>query len=511
MRRIAAVFLPQLRIELVRSGMTDAKAPLALVIATNGGTIKDERSLLGNTRLDEVSAEARAFGIHAKQTIAAARARCSALRVRVITLDAVQSALGRIAEALLAFGATTSFDLLASTVWVDVTGCSHLHRSPLDPDGERTLAERIAESIGTLNHAARVAIADGPVVAAAVAQHGTAAPIGLVPHGENAAALAPLPLHALPLSEDALHWLSRLGIQTVGDLQRVPRPSLCIRLGAAAPQIMALLAGEDRTPLVPYLPPEAPEEIATLEYGIESTDALLFVMKVLCDRMAACLAGRTLAITKLEVILGLDRAIARNEPRAVLHLSLGAPLAKATELLSLLRARIHSYTIEAPILLVTLRAVETISRDSKQLHFFVSESKAERIVPRLAAEIEATLGPGTVGTLQLTNRWLPEERSRLVPVSTSRATAFFSIPVPDSPAATLLSGAPEPTRWLRTPMACVNPAQVRSITRLETNEWWTVGLTQRDYATAWIETVPSVAWVEIDHVLNRRSIRGWID
>ena len=136
MRRIAAVFLPSLRIELMRSEAPDPGSPLALVIAREGGAVRDERTLLGNTRLDEVSKEAHALGVRPRQTIAAARARCSSLRVRVVHLGAVRDALARLAEGLLAYGASTSFDVEGSTVFVDVTGCAHLHRSSADPDGE---------------------------------------------------------------------------------------------------------------------------------------------------------------------------------------------------------------------------------------------------------------------------------------------------------------------------------------------------------------------------------------
>src|SRR5260221_610466 len=110
MRRIVAVFPPFLRIELARASLRDDGGPLALVIARPGDAVEDERSLLGNTQLDEVCPEAYARGLRPKQTIAAARARCAELRVRVVPLDAVRVALGRISEALLALGPTTSFD-----------------------------------------------------------------------------------------------------------------------------------------------------------------------------------------------------------------------------------------------------------------------------------------------------------------------------------------------------------------------------------------------------------------
>src|SRR5215472_9505722 len=99
--RFAAIALPCVRLELAQAALAQGHAPLAVVIARPGGAVKDEASLLGNTRLDEVNAEARALGVRAGQTIAAARARASALRVRVVSVDAVQKELSSVAEAAL--------------------------------------------------------------------------------------------------------------------------------------------------------------------------------------------------------------------------------------------------------------------------------------------------------------------------------------------------------------------------------------------------------------------------
>jgi protein ImuB len=520
LHRFAAVVLPSLRIELVRTEMPDVGGPLALVIAREGGAVKDERSLLGNTRLDEVSPEAHAVGVRPRQTIAAARAKYSALAVRVVKLGVVEEALSRIAEALLAFGTTTAFDLESNTVWVDVTGCAHLH------GGEEPLRERIEACVVAMHHACRVSIADGPLVAAAVARHAAK----VVPSGHNAEGLAPLPIRALPLPDDATAWLERLGLGTVGDLQRLPRSSLAVRLGADAPRIMGLLGGQDDTPLKPYVPPAVPEESATLEYGIETTEPLFFVMKKLCDGLACRLAGRVMAVAELDVVLGLDRAFAPSSPQRILSLVLSAPLTEADELLRVVRARLESYMIEAPILSVKLRAVTIAPRQRSQLHLFVPEAKAARVIPRLAAELEAILGRGTVGTLHLGDRWLPGHRSCLLPLhGAPRPADRHGLHVPDSHTGALLSGAEEPTRWLAVPLPCSRTLDVQVVARLEAGEWWTRGVIRRDYGTAWIESVPAMAWVEIDRVPSitggcapptpaedrlaavRSSIRGWMD
>ncbi|MFO0680115.1 MAG: hypothetical protein U0169_26570, partial [Polyangiaceae bacterium] len=158
MRRILAVHLPSVRIEFVRARMESTEAresagagsspqkPLALVVTgTAHGTVKDERSLLGNTRLDEVSDEARALGIHPRDTIASARARASDLEVRVLSEDSIREVLERIADSLFAFGATTSVDVATNTVWVDVTGCTHLHGEGIQ--GERALVTKVLDHV----------------------------------------------------------------------------------------------------------------------------------------------------------------------------------------------------------------------------------------------------------------------------------------------------------------------------------------------------------------------------
>src|SRR4051812_39393138 len=126
--RIAAISLPELRVEVVRaststSTSTSVDGPLAIVVAEAPMT---ETRLLGNTRLDVVSREARALGVHPGQTIAQARARAAELAVRVVRPDAVHGVLARLAEVALAFGATVSFaaasllDGYGDVVWVDV-------------------------------------------------------------------------------------------------------------------------------------------------------------------------------------------------------------------------------------------------------------------------------------------------------------------------------------------------------------------------------------------------------
>lgn len=515
MRRVLAIFLPMLRIEIIRANGEDAKAPLALVVSFPGSPVQGEASLLGNTRIDEVSPEARALGIQRGSTIASARAKSNELNVRVVKLEEIERTLVCIAESLYGFGPTVSFDLTTNTVWVDITGATHLHQTESDPTGEHSLLAKVNTQVRAIGHACRVAIADGPVLAQALARY-SKDPRTILSQTDPFPQIHALSLKALPLSSRSLQWLARLGLRTVGEVAEQPQRSLSLRLGKETPRLSPFLSGMDTSPLKPHEPAEIPEESATLEYGIETSDALLFVAKTLCDRLALRFKGRGIGTSSLQLIVKLDRAFAKEKPQSILELSVSAVLSESSDLLAILKARIESFQIEAPILEVTLRATQIVVQKAHALSLFTPETKGDRILPRLCAELEAELGPNTVGTLLLENRWMLEERSRLIPLHSLSATpaAPLLLPAPDSPVARLLSGSPEPTRALRTPISIHEPFEPFTFGRFESVEWWAPGSFRprpTDHAIAWISSHQCVGFIEIDRRTKEPKVRGWMD
>jgi protein ImuB len=503
MRRIACVALPQIRVEIVRERENcQATSPLAVVVARPASSVKTERDVLGNTRIDVVSREARAVGVRAGQTVAAARAKCAELRVRVVAEGAVVASLARIAEAALAIGPATAFDASQDVVFVDVGGCAHLH------GGEGELARVLEARVQSLGHACRIAVADGPRIAAAVARFAPARQRGplVVPRGKGAAAMRVLPVAALALGEDATAWLADLGLPTCGDLQKLPRRALGTRLGERAHDVMQLLDGEDRAPLDAWRPPEVPEERVELEWGAHSIDALAFVLKMLSDRLAVRLEGRAMAAARLEVELSLDRALCDGAPhRTTLSIVLPAPIARAVDLLGVLRARLEHHTLAAPVLGVTLRAPELSRRSTRTLDLLSPEPKADRALPRLVAELAAEIGASQVGMLALADTWVPHDRTRLVPFGASR----------DVPRHALTMSSLEPTRLVEPTHVKLHAlADAKLLARVDGIEWWKRGVVRRDLVAAWIGSRQSGAhaWVELTGLTGEDALlRGWID
>jgi protein ImuB len=535
MARFAAIALVNLRVELAT--VASEAGVLGIVIAWPGGAVTSETSIRGNTRLDEVSLEAHALGVRPGQTIAAARARAAHLRVRVVQLESVSKTLAGLAEMAFAFGATTAFEaggFAGDIVWVDITGCGHLHASESDSDGERTLLARLADRVLGMGHVCRVAVADGPHVAAAVARFASCpsrtsivAPPIIVPPGGNARALSELPLAALALqrgrNEKTFAWLSSIGIRRIADMQKLPRKSLGLRLGADSARVLSLLEGDDRAPLSAYAPPEIPAEEALLEHPIESAEALLFVVKRLAGRLAARLAGRCAKVSRLELVLRWRRPSMTGKSKSdeeVSTILLAAPLARESDLVSVLKTKIEAQDrrgpFVAPIEGVVLRAVELVAGNATELDLLTPESKADRALPKLASELSADLGHEAVGMLALANTWVMEDRSRLVPFGVKRAKL---------PISAFLSGGTEPSRLLPKPLAVRRSALLHSrlVARFEKVQWWRCAFSSRksgqrdrvEQYASWILDIPrpgarTMAWVETGPD-GAAEVRGFLD
>jgi len=420
----------------------------------------------------------------------------------------VQTALARIAEVALAFGPTAAFDVSRDVVWVEIGGCAHLH------GGEAGLARELDARVRSLGHTCRVAVASGPRVASAVARYAPArhrSPC-VVPEGKGRAAMGVLPIAALELADDANVWLRDLGLSTCRDLQLLPRRALGVRLGARAHDVMQLLDGEDGAPLVAWRPPEVPEERVELEWGASSTEALAFVIKTLCDRLAARLEGRAMSAARIELLLTLDRALCHGFSHvSTLAVALPSPLAGASDLLAVLRARLENVSLPAPVLAATLRAPELARAHPRNLDLLSSEPKAERALPRLVAEIGAELGPASVGTLALVDTWLPEQRTSLVPFGQTGSPKEAK---KGASSHARVTSALEPSR-------IVSPVRVereelaspRRLLRTQGTQWWRGGAAseRRDWVAAWMDLRQGGGHVWAELRKDDALLRGWID
>src|SRR5258708_5119258 len=133
-------------------------------------------------------------------------------------------------------------------VLLDLHGLGRVWPTPED------LGQALLRAAGGGRLPPHVALA-WPRAAALMAARGRAG-LTIIPAGQEAAALAPLPLLLLDLDPQRQELFHRWGLRTIGDLAGLPAAGLSSRLGPDGPRLRRLARGEDDVPLVPTPLPE---------------------------------------------------------------------------------------------------------------------------------------------------------------------------------------------------------------------------------------------------------------
>ncbi|MDP3740508.1 MAG: DNA polymerase Y family protein [Hyphomonadaceae bacterium] len=198
----------------------------------------------GAMRLAAISPEAKRAGLLPGLTLADARARIPDLWVEEMDPHADAALLDRIADDCDRFTPVIVIDAPEGLL-LDITGCDHLFGSEAQL---RTLFNARLRRAGI--HV-RAVIASAPDAARALARYGRTA---IVPPGEDAAAVRPLPIAALGLADDARLSISRAGLKTIGAIADRPSTAFAARFGEKMTLRLRRVLGEADPPLDPRRP-----------------------------------------------------------------------------------------------------------------------------------------------------------------------------------------------------------------------------------------------------------------
>ncbi len=247
MRRIVSLWLPSFATDrLAAGGDEDGQRPCALT-----------RTEHNQVRLAAVNPAARAAGLAPGLSLADARAMLPALATRAADPEVDRAMLVRLADWCDRYTPSVAIDDSgagagglndgAASLWLDITGCAHLF------GGEAALLGDLLYRLDRRGLAARVALADTPGCAWAVARYGVET-LTIVPPGGARAALRPLPVAALRLDPEVAAGLRRMGLKRVQDLLERPRAPLAARFGVALIQALDRAVGEADEPISPRRP-----------------------------------------------------------------------------------------------------------------------------------------------------------------------------------------------------------------------------------------------------------------
>ncbi len=216
----------------------------------------------GGPRIAALNEAAEAAGLMLGEPLADARAKASYVQVRAVDAAADDTALRRLALWATRYTPTASpwsEENGADGFFLDIEGAAHLF------GGEEMLLADLTDRFKHFGLPSRLAIADTPGAAWALSRFHPA-PSSVLASGQEARALAPLPIEALRLSPKTCTTLRRLGLKSVGTLLDKPRAPFAARFPAELLWRIDQALGRTDEPLVPIV---APPVYHTLRYLLE--------------------------------------------------------------------------------------------------------------------------------------------------------------------------------------------------------------------------------------------------
>ena len=349
--------------------------------------------------VDQMAARA---GLHPGMTVAHAQTLIPGLTVMEAREREDAVALSRLAHWCLRY-APLSAAAPPDGVWIDITGCAHLH------GGERPLLRDLLSRLLARGHMARAAVADTPGAAHAMARYGVE-DMTLVPPDGQREALAGLPLAALRLPAATLDGLRLMGIERIGALAALPRAPLVRRFGAQVLTRLEQAYGDAPEPIEPAFPPDMAQAALRFAEPLLTAEAFAAVIERLTVSACRDLEKAGLGARRLDLVFtrvdGGDQAIRIGTARATRD---------ARHLTRLLRERLEQVDpglgVEAMRLLVTRAEALDQTQTAARLAGEPEEPDIAPLIDRLANR----LGAEKVYRVAPVESGVPERSVRAVP------------------------------------------------------------------------------------------------
>jgi protein ImuB len=370
--RLACLRVPDFPLQALRRSCPDlADAPVAVAA---GPQPRDE--------IVAVSAEAAALGARPGVTASQARTLAPGVLVRTVPPEVAAAASEALAD--VAGGVSPRVKRgRPGEVLLDIGGLLPRFGS------EGAVAGHLLRACRRVGLEARVGIAGGAGVARVAGRCGDDV---VVAEGGEGAFLAPLPLELLEPPEAPAAALERWGIRTAGELARLPRPEVALRLGPEGVALHRLAAGEEDEAFVPDPAREALREGIDLEHPVATLEPFLFVLRGLLARLADRLEVRGEGFAELLLEMHLE-----GGERGALRVKLVAPTREVPAALALARLQLEAHPPGGPVESVAVLATPGRVRLAQGELFGPPRPAPGRLAMTLA-RLAALVGPDRAGS-----------------------------------------------------------------------------------------------------------------
>lgn len=294
--------------------------------------------------------------------------------------------------------------------------------------------------------------------------------------------LARMPVALLPPLQPFLPWLAGLGCDTLQQLRRLPRAGLQRRCGKPVLDMLDCAHG-----LAPELFDwiEAPAQFkARFDFfeRVEHTDAMTWAVQRLLAQMCGWLCAHHLAVEGIHLTLLHERGHHAIEP-SVIDIALGEPGWQETHLLLLLKERLRQCDLPAPVMALTLEAVQVQPMAPVNDTLFPEPGGTPADYQRLLELLSARLGAENVLQASVQADYRPEVANHWQP----------ALPAGKRQMLAAVADLPRPCWLLAKPVALLmrehrpfygSPLKLVSTPERIEAGWWQGELVLRDYFVA---------------------------
>jgi len=429
----------------------------------------------GRMRITEVSAVAKAKGLHAGMVVADARVILPDVQMFDDKPEFAEKLLKKLCLSCIKYTPVSSVDAPDGLI-LDVSGCTHLWGS------EEAYLKNIIEKLKTCGFHIRAAMANTIGTAWAISRYGKIKAI--IKPGEQAEALMSLPPEALRLEIDIVERLHKLGFFQISNFMNMQRSALHRRFGEQL--LLRLDQALDNTeeiiqpmiPVEPYserLPCLEPIQTAT---GIEI--ALERLLEILCKRLQK--EGKGLRVASFKCFRVDDKT-------EQITISTNHASNNPNHLFKLFQLKIETIEPALGIELFTLEVTKVEGIIPLQETFWTANSSlVSREVAELLDHLESKFGKNIIHRYLPDQHHLPERSIKLATPLKEKPTTSWCI---DKLRPIQLLNQPEPIE-VTAPIPDYPPMNFRYKGKLHTiqkadacerieSEWWLDAGLHRDY------------------------------
>lgn len=384
----AAIYVPRFALQALQRTMpvTDpGHAPAAVLEVTESPL---EKAKEDQQRLLHVNAAAERQGVHAGMAAGMALARCPRLTLLHRHISSEEAAQHVLLECAAQW--TPDYETTAPGLCV------------LDVSRVRGLAHRLDECgrdmhahLAALRLQACVGIAPGADLAALAAHAAQPVMVWRDARADGTAYLRDLPVRTLGPAPDAAELLRLWGIRTLGELVRLPRQEVVLRMGHEGARLWDTANGGKERLLRLVRPAVRYHDAMDLVHPVESLEPLLFLLRRMLDTLCHRLAESWLVASAMQLLLGFEDGHLHEAA-----LRIAEPSRDAGLLLRLLHTHLEGLSTSAPIIRIALELVP-IRPAGSQMHIFERGMRDPNRFAETLAQIEAVVGSGHVGRVRL--------------------------------------------------------------------------------------------------------------